>query len=1316
MAEKKHIFTPAGGMNQDDSVITPAKETGGRSLFELGDYRYALHARLGGRNVGDAENIKDTAEVTAYYRKSQIFENPTFDGTIAQWSQLDDGPGFTAWAWGSYLGVNYARLNSASGIAFTSQVLYQTGFSFGETITLRIAPPNPDLYIVPLTGSISIVFLNGTSIVQETQYEISEFVNGFLRTLDVPDGCDGIGMRIQGSTESSFSAFSWSIAYLYGFSWTTATAPTGTEKTIGKFEDKEFLRYYYCNWNSYGNHTIRMYDYSTDRVYELLQWSGLNWESTDFVKMAKLDNWLAITDRRNKPRLIDTDDITDLFLRLGEDEFREFHISFHKWAPVLAPVLKRVYNTGDRNEELYRKPFDFCYRYIYYGNLRSRWSPIAVCHGFLADRGSTASTISYIELLIPGLFLDQPSEEVSWNYFDHSDQKFLQAVEYIEIAYREGDLDLWKTFKRKKTNDGVSNSSFQFRNNGFIGFVPKEDLYQPQDTVPLKAGTVESADNRFVFGDCQNEYPYWNEILISDISIASIRDASSILNSWISTATGPGFIEDLNHLLKFNFKERAAYKLGIQWLYPEGRKSLVYTQDDWVYQVPSSSNKDDTNPVLSQSLSAFAFKIVSTCQPPEDAVAYQIVRSNAIGIDSFVFGVVNKFTALVDDVSTQMEQIADTESSILDRLTSHFENAKLIEGFGKDAKISNGEYEITEKLSDVLKVNPLAYKLLGFVRKTKSITAIQYASRISINVNNWYNASKDNGTDRNNPVNKIFYNFRVGDRCRFVGSEVASPSESQKKIYDVLILEFTGTSIIIEKPVGLLWIGTSSGTIGSNYVIEIYSPVTTRNEDVLFFETGECYPVLYPGTELRDFSKRDFTWTNIGAATSTTLGNGLEVYNKIPFYKGDCYLITMSQRFDFVTSRGGASGNFISIFLTSMTPFTDSIFGHWDKRNGRISLAYSSIPNVGFFTTQCRFGGKIVEESLINQINRFKEEDQFIYPSEYGRIRNLVNTSNAQVESVGTILLAIGEREAWSIYVNRTTLEDLSGRTQVAISDKVLGSYNTLLGSHGTLNPESVSSERGRVWWWDAIDGTWCRYGRDGVTEISFYKMRTWFRDLGRLLITKYSTDEVPLVISDFDTLNEELVVFQNHSSLPETFRGYDIYKGAIFSEEDTRWKFIHNWTPERIGKIETQLLSWAAGRLYKHEAGENYNTFYGVKEDVKIEPICNQEPMNMKSWQSIAVTATHGWSVERFLSEYRGAKTEQESVIPLTSFEEKEDTFFAFIKNDQNSVNVSDPIINGKKMRSKALRALLKLDPSVVTLSLLHFVTFGYIDSPKNP
>jgi hypothetical protein len=399
-----------------------------------------------------------------------------------------------------------------------------------------------------------------------------------------------------------------------------------------------------------------------------------------------------------------------------------------------------------------------------------------------------------------------------------------------------------------------------------------------------------------------------------------------------------------------------------------------------------------------------------------------------------------------------------------------------------------------------------------------------------------------------------------------------------------------------------------------------------------------------------------------------------------------------------------------------MNPDIEKTFDYWDHNNGRPSIAYTDLPEVRYKGTQVRFSGKIVEESFVNNLNRMRESDQFVYPSEYGRIRDLVATSNAQVESVGTVLLALGEREAWSIYVNRTTLEDLSGRTQVSLSDRVLGSFNTLLGEHGTLNPESVSKERGRVWWWNANDGSWVRYGRDGLTEISEYKMQNWFSDLGDLVSSAYLSNEIPVVISEFDKFNKELITFQDHSTLPATFRGYSIYKGALFSEKDTRWKSTHSFTPEMMSRIKNQLVMFKDGSPWLYEKASTYGTFLGQQYDVLFEPVFNDEPALKKVWESIGIIATNMWSLERILSEYRGLKSKQQTSAIMDSFQEKEDNFYTAIPRDQNTANVANPTIDGQAMRSKAIRVLMKLDPSVNYLSLLHYVTVEAIHSPKSP
>jgi len=1302
MSEKTQVFSPTGGMNQDDSIITPTVDSAGRNAFGLGDYKYALNSRIGSSrsdNFGDLEILKGTVEVTDYNVRSIVNTNSDFASGLTGWSQLAVSGG-TPW---TVIGPNIGVLTTAP--AGVSDILYQSITPTGKRMGVRV---KITLGFIT-TSSYQIVFLDGTTILSTqtiitdelltTPNAYAEYVN-----VEIPEGCNRIGFQAIWTT---IGPDEFLINNFQFFDWVTGTRPTGTEKVIGKLENKEFNQLFYCVYNASSNHCIRYYDPAENAIYEILQWSGLSFGAGYFESMAMVDNFMAITDRNNSPRIFDINSISDLFLTLGSD-FREYHISFHSWAPTLPPVLRAYYDSVTNNYTKFEgKTYQFSYRHIFQSNLKSRWSPISgVAQNFVVG---SSNEITSIELFIPGSTLDDPGAATQYNYFNNNNTKFTEFVRAIEIGYRESALDVWRIFKRVPVKVS-GNTIVRFNIDSNSTPIPQDDFYQLFDTVPFLAGAVEAIDNRFMFADCLDEKDTAAPVQVTDVGVVSFDGGGSPGDWWNygvnNQATMAGFFTGMtaleagdvglrNMLNDTTFKSRGIYKLGIVWIHKNGWRSAVYTVDAWSYVIPAETTIID-------KFYALTFKFPSTFRPPDWAVGYQIVRTNCINIDSFLFGAANSFDALIDGAAVATN--LTTPDIIRTRAFQYFENARGVAG-------------LTGKFLSVLGKKSF-FKAIGpDVRVTAAAGGITDASRIFIGINNWYNSSSANvGGSQNNPMNKLFYNYREGDRVRFLGSTAsATPSFAQKRIFDVPILEFTGNGIIIEKPVGLLWvpIGITTGDERpTDLLIEVYTPKVSEESDYLYYECGEWYPVLYPGTDQRDMAKRDWTFTNDAAVTCSTYGD-IRVFNKKPLSNGDCHGIQKTYYFNRLSSGTVSTG---TVFTASMNPDPSKAAEDWEKCDGRLYAAYSDLPVAAFKPTLVRFGGQIVEQSFINQLTRFKEENQKLYPSEYGRIRALVNTANAQVESVGAILLAIGERETFSIYVNRTTFEDLSGQTQVALSDRILGSYNTLLGSHGTLNPESVSVERGRVYYWDGLDGCWVRYGRDGLTEISFNKMRNWFRELSILMVNAYGSSEEPLALSAFDPFNEELITYQNHSGLPATFRDYATYKGAMFSEEDTRWKSIHSYDPEMFGKINAQLVSFRGGSLYLHEQNATRLTFYGTKRDAMIEPVFNEEPKNVKSWQAIATVSSHKWSAERLLSEYRGAKTKQQSSLTLEQFVEREDQYYAAIKMDQNSVNVTDPVINGNKMRGKALRALMKLDPSITAESLLYYVEMNPIDSPRNP
>ena len=82
-----------------------------------------------------------------------------------------------------------------------------------------------------------------------------------------------------------------------------------------------------------------------------------------------------------------------------------------------------------------------------------------------------------------------------------------------------------------------------------------------------------------------------------------------------------------------------------------------------------------------------------------------------------------------------------------------------------------------------------------------------------------------------------------------------------------------------------------------------------------------------------------------------------------------------------------------------------------------------------------------------------------------------------KTQSTGTVLLGLSENETTSIYLGEQQIEGSSSGSQfLAVTKGVIGTKNTLKGSYGCINPESVATNEGNAFWFDAKNSTVLRY------------------------------------------------------------------------------------------------------------------------------------------------------------------------------------------------------------------------------------------------
>jgi len=113
-------------------------------------------------------------------------------------------------------------------------------------------------------------------------------------------------------------------------------------------------------------------------------------------------------------------------------------------------------------------------------------------------------------------------------------------------------------------------------------------------------------------------------------------------------------------------------------------------------------------------------------------------------------------------------------------------------------------------------------------------------------------------------------------------------------------------------------------------------------------------------------------------------------------------------------------------------------------------------------------------------------------PAEAGPIRKIIAAS--RTVSDGTVMLCLCEADTASIYVGEVQVRDNAGQSLLSTSDGVIGTINVLRGGFGTVNPESVQSWNGNVFWWDLNRGSVVMYGGNGLERISEFGQATTFK------------------------------------------------------------------------------------------------------------------------------------------------------------------------------------------------------------------------------
>ena len=91
-----------------------------------------------------------------------------------------------------------------------------------------------------------------------------------------------------------------------------------------------------------------------------------------------------------------------------------------------------------------------------------------------------------------------------------------------------------------------------------------------------------------------------------------------------------------------------------------------------------------------------------------------------------------------------------------------------------------------------------------------------------------------------------------------------------------------------------------------------------------------------------------------------------------------------------------------------------------------------------------------------------------------------------------------------------------------------------------------------------------------------------------------------------------------------------DNYFTISFDENAKGWCSFKSFKQENGISLNNKYYTFSAGKLFEHNREDvNRNTFYGVASDSYVEPVLNDSPSLVKTFNNISYEGTSGWELD---------------------------------------------------------------------------------------
>lgn len=586
-----------------------------------------------------------------------------------------------------------------------------------------------------------------------------------------------------------------------------------------------------------------------------------------------------------------------------------------------------------------------------------------------------------------------------------------------------------------------------------------------------------------------------------------------------------------------------------------------------------------------------------------------------------------------------------------------------------------------------------------------------------------------------NPNSQIGYSFEQGDRVRIVYNRDLELIEG---LYDFEITNYDEiTQSIIAK------IENIPFEIQSGFVIEIYRQQTLADEsEKIFYEVGEVFTCTNPGHANNQHGTPAGTLTN---GDTYWRGRVIPVNDDATNYSSNLPIIiedaSVSDFYPSLAQDIGRIGiidaNLKEIFYPSRL-IVSNVFQSDSALNGLTTYVALNTKDQGRQYGEVQrlmMVGKVLHAIMKNNnVSNYIGVVSFQYAQSTQTVEaiadDFLGTQNPSLATLGTELPAavVGiDSYIYGPYVTRKTVwrHAQDGNTEIS-----RGEYQGPDGVHTrTLNYFKDLFQNGI---WDAVAiydkryreyilTTWQKAEAEG--EVVFIGENPSGELIATMQFPLIDIQVGDSIVLDYTDVNGIKISYPTNVTYAVDASDYTIvsapaksgsiqglipihmaYRGqgktVAWNESKNGWTTEYSFVPECYGTLGDNVYAFKNGDIWLQDANDVYNNFFGVQYSTKVTPVFNEEPLINKVWNALWMQQYQANNQCEWFSPRITNISNQQSRLKSANFVKKEEGWYIPFKRDLTDTSVTNPIVNGRVLRSSALEVELQNDSTnLVTL-----------------